>query len=85
MPLLISLTIYLSVKRSFRLRRLAQGLLGGVVGFPLGLMGVMVLPFHGRAGTFAGYVTLSMPLFFSLLVSLWAVRQTTKTIGATTE
>jgi hypothetical protein len=83
-PLLVSLVIYLSVRNRLRLRLIAQGFLGGIVGFSLGLIGGMVLPIHGKAGSFAGYLVLSMPLFFGLLVSLGVMRPTTKTVGAAT-
>lgn len=81
--LLVSLIIYLSVRRCLRPRRIAQGLLGGLATFSVGWIGGAVLPIH-RAHGFRGYLVLSMPLFFSLLVSLWVVRPTTKIIRATT-
>jgi hypothetical protein len=83
-PLLISLSLYLGVMRSFNLRRLLQGLVIGMIGFAFGYVGLMLLPAPLRAlsGTFEGHVLASLPLFFALLLSIWVSRPNT-TGGAT--
>jgi hypothetical protein len=81
LPLLISLTIYLGAMKCLNVRRLLQGLLMGVIVSPLGYITGMLLPVHFLARSLAGFVVVSIPLFLSLLVSLWAVQSMTKRIG----
>lgn len=75
-PLLISLSGYLLASRSLGLRRLGRGFSMGLIGFAIGFIAWMILPTpaHGLTAIIAGNVVGSMPLFFSLLLSVWAVR-----------
>jgi hypothetical protein len=74
-PLLISLTMYLGATRNLNVRVLAQGILVGMVGFAFSYVGLMLLPTpeNSLAGTFAGHVIVSLPLFVGLVLSLWTV------------
>jgi hypothetical protein len=70
-PLLVSLTTYLLLRRSFTSRRLLQGIAVGLAGVELGYFGGMLLPSRTLASAFMAY---SMPLFLALSISLWTVR-----------
>jgi hypothetical protein len=84
-PLLISLTIYLAATKNFTLRGLSQGILVGMLGFAFGYVGSMLFPTPspGFAGTFAGHVVVSLPLFVGLMLSLWTVQPKAEGVGVT--
>ena len=71
-PLLVSLAAYLVIAKRFNLRRLFQGLSVGLVGVVLGYVGEMLILVS--IGSLAGYVSLSLPFYFGLLLSMWTAR-----------
>jgi hypothetical protein len=72
LPLLVSLITYLGIMKRFSLRGLSQGLLMGMVGFAFAYVGLLLLPapLRGFAGSFAGRVIGSLPLFVGLMLSM---------------
>jgi hypothetical protein len=77
LPILMALSIYLGVTKSFSLRGLTRGLLLGSFTWALtATFGVMVLPPLRQQddSDFAKYVIGSVPFFFALLLSVRAAR-----------
>ena len=75
LPLLAALCVYLAMTRSFSLRRLTGGLLVGLLALPLIVSPVLALLSAirwYRVPSFVVYVLASLPLFVSMLLSMWA-------------
>ena len=81
--LVAALSVYLGVTRSFNLRRFLKGLLVALLVLSLGNI---VLPFLWAmqpSRFFSDYVIWRLPLFFGLVLAIWAARPSTATAEAT--
>jgi hypothetical protein len=81
--LVAALCVYLGVTRSFNLRRFLKGLLEALLVLSLGNT---VLPFLWAmqpSRFFFYYVVWRLPLFFGLVLAIWAARPSTATAEAT--
>jgi len=73
LPVVAVLSLYLGLRRRLALRRFLRGLVSGVFALALCMVMGWAVPF-GRARTPLHYVAISLPLFVSLLFSMWTAR-----------
>jgi hypothetical protein len=74
LPLMVALSLYLGLTKGFSLRGFARGLLVGIFTVSLSMvMGWGLSPIRGGPN-FVRYISVSLPLFFGLLLSMWTAR-----------
>jgi hypothetical protein len=75
LPLMLAVSVYLGLTRTFNLRRFLRGLSAGLLTLALVFnMGVNVRYRWLLHHTFVGYVVAVLPVFVALMVSMWAAR-----------
>ena len=74
LPLIAALSLYLALTKGFSLRGFSRGLLVGILTVALSMIIGWGLSPIRLGPNFIPYISLSLPLFFALLLSMWTAR-----------
>jgi hypothetical protein len=75
LPLMMALSLYLGLTKGFSLRGFSRGLLVGMLAVALSMViGWALAPFGGARTSFLPYISVSLPLFIALMLSMWSAR-----------